>query len=184
MSRAKVPQILRAVAFNALVVALLLPVLSLAAVEWAAHQATLERKSRFPITNTVAWLLDEGPGFNPENMYWVVEYDCRETDVEIQGIVPPAKYWSMVPYDRYTMPLGCYLCDQTVQKDSTGRYVIYLTVRPARASGLNAEARPGRTNEIDVSASPRGLLLIRILLPDDPEEVARQPPFVRPVRRD
>jgi len=23
-------------------------------------------------------------------MYWVVEYDCRETDVEIHGIVPPA----------------------------------------------------------------------------------------------
>jgi uncharacterized membrane protein len=173
MSRSKVSRILRAVAINALLVALLIPVMSLAAVEWAAYRATLERQSRFPITNTVAWLADDGPGYNPENMYWVVEYDCRETDVAIQGIVPPAKYWSMVPYDRYTMPLSSYLTDEMVQKEYTGRYVAYLTARPQ-----------GRTNEINVSASPRGLLLIRILLPDDPQEVARQAPIVRPVARD
>jgi hypothetical protein len=168
-----VTRMVRTLAINALFVALLMPVMGFTAVEWAAYQASLERKSRFPIINTTAWLPDDGPGFNPENMYWVVEYDCRETDVAIQGIVPPAKYWSMVPYDRYTMPLGSYLCDQTIQKESTGQYTAFLTVRPR-----------GRTNEIDVSASPRGLLLIRILLPENPAEVARQAPVVRPVPRD
>jgi hypothetical protein len=173
MSCAKVPRLLRILAINALLVALLIPLMNLAAVEWAAYRATRERKSRFPITNTAAWLADQGPGYNPENMYWVVEYDCRQTDVAVQGIVPPAKYWSMVPYDRYTMPLGSYLTDQTVQKEYQGWYIAYLTTRPQ-----------GRTNEIDVTASPRGLLLIRILLPDDPQEVARQAPIVRPVGRD
>jgi hypothetical protein len=173
MNDRKLRRLLRLAAVNLLLVALLIPVMSFAAVEWAAYQATQERQSRFPVTNSVAWLPDDGPGYNPENMYWVVEYDCREADVVIQGIVPAAKYWSMVPYNRYTMPLSSYLTDETVQKDYAGRYVAYLTAHPR-----------GRTNEIDVSVSPRGLLLIRILLPDDPKEVARQAPVVRPVEKE
>ncbi len=173
MTTARFFRTVRLLVINAGLVALCIPVISLALVEWAAQQATMQRRCRFPIPNRTACFPGEGPGYNPDNLYCAIEYDCRQTDVEIQGILPPAKYWSMVPYDRYTMPLGSYLSDETIHTESTGRYVAYLTTRPQ-----------GRTNEIDVSASPCGLLVIRITLPEDPEEVARQAPIVRPVARE
>ena len=172
MSGGRLIRTVRLAIVHAVLIALFMPLISLAAVEWAAYQASLQRRCRFPVANQTACFPPEGPGYNPDNLYCAVEFDCRQTDVEIQGIVPPAKYWSMVPYDRYTMPLDYYLSDETIRKDSTGGYVAYLTTRPS-----------GRTNEIDVSNSPCGLLLIRITLPEDSEEVARHPPIVRPIPR-
>jgi hypothetical protein len=173
MTSARFLRTARLLVTHAVLVALFVPIISLALVEWAALQAAMQLRCRFPVPNRTVCFQQDGPGYNPANMYCALEYDCRQTDVEIQGILPPAKYWSMVPYDRYTLPLGSYLSDETIQTESTGRYVAYLTTRPR-----------GRTNEIDVSASPRGLLLIRITLPEDPEEVARQAPIVRPVARE
>jgi hypothetical protein len=122
--------------------------------------------------NTTAWPIAEGQGFNPDNTYWVVVYDCRDTDVEIQGVVPKAKYWSMVPYNEYMLPLDSYVFDGNVTKDKEGAYTAYLTTRPR-----------GRRNEIDVSASPIGGLVIRTSFPDD-VVAANLAPKVRPTPRD
>jgi hypothetical protein len=122
--------------------------------------------------NTTAWPIDEGQGFNPDNRYWVVVYDCRDADVEIKGVVPKAKYWSLVPYNEYMLPLASYVFDGNVVKDEDGAYTAYLTTRSK-----------GRPNEIDVSASPVGGLVIRTSFPED-AAAANRTPRVRPIARD
>jgi hypothetical protein len=122
--------------------------------------------------NTAAFQIHEGRGFNPSNVYWAVVYDCRESDVEISGVIPKARYWSMVPYDDYTLPLHSYLFDGNVVRQENGRYTAYLTTRPR-----------GRPNEIDVSASPTGGLVIRISYPED-ASAAGTAPSVRPLARE
>jgi hypothetical protein len=140
---------------------------------YQVHRITQERLHAEGVApNTAAFLVTEGRGFNPGNLYWAVVYDCRETDVEITGIVPKARYWSMVPYDFHTLPLDSYLFDGNVVKDPDGRYTAYLTTRPK-----------GRPNEIDVSAAPAGGLVIRISFPED-AAAANAAPSVRPVARD
>jgi hypothetical protein len=123
-------------------------------------------------TNTDAILMTEGQGFNPGNIYWAVIYDCQETDVEITGVVPKARYWSMVPYDEYTLPLDSYLHDGNVVKNDEGRFTAFLTTRPL-----------GRPNEIDVSAAPVGGLIIRTSYPED-VVAANTAPKVTPISRD
>jgi hypothetical protein len=162
----------RTVLINLVVIALALPVLYCGAMEWMAWHIA-ERISRRGAPNTKAWLAGEGQGFNPANTYWVVNYDCREADVEIKGTVPKARYWSIVAYNKYTMPLDSYIFDETVKTDDTGGYTAYLTVKPR-----------GRPNEIDVAASPRGLVLIRNSFPEDPDVVVKTVPEVRPLPRD
>lgn len=122
--------------------------------------------------NKTAELVPEGPGYNPANSYWVVPYDCRAVDVDISGVVPRARYWSIVAYNRWTMPVDSYYFDETIHKDDQGRYTVRLTTHPA-----------GRANEIDVSSSPRGLVIIRTSLPEDAAAVRREGPTVTPVTR-
>jgi hypothetical protein len=137
---------------------------------WRLTQERLQAEGVEP--NTAAFLVSEGRGFNPSNVYWAVVYDCRETDVEISGVVPRARYWSMVPYDRHTLPLASYLFDGNVVTDHECRFTAYLTTRPR-----------GHANEIDVSSSPVGGLVIRISFPED-EIAANTAPKVRPIARD
>ncbi|HEY9729408.1 MAG TPA: hypothetical protein V6D50_23400 [Chroococcales cyanobacterium] len=120
--------------------------------------------------NTEARIAKQGVGFNPSNIYFTVNYDCQNTDVEIRGIVPKGIYWSLVAYDKYTMPLNSYLFDKTIKKDEEDRYIAYLTTKPK-----------GRSNEIDVSASPKGLVLIRSSLPENPDRVVKAVPQVRSI---
>src|SRR5262249_49593037 len=103
---------------------------------------------------------------------WAVRYDCTDSDVEISGIMPPARYFSIVAYDRYTLPLPHALLGESIEKDATGRYAAYLTTRPG-----------AHVNEIDVSASPRGVVLIRASFPEAAEQRAGTPPEVRPLPR-
>jgi hypothetical protein len=65
------------------------------------------------------------------------------------------------------MPLESYLFDETLQRDDHDRYTVYLTTRPR-----------GRPNEIDVSAAPRGLVLIRTSFPEQCDAVIADTPEV------
>jgi hypothetical protein len=162
--------------FHLAVILLLLPGIYYGVREFRVFRIQRLREERLQsegITpNTAAFRVNEGQGFNPNNVYWAVLYDCRETDVEITGIIPKARYWSMVPYDDYTLPLQSYLFDGDVVRDQEGRYTAYLTTRPR-----------GRPNEIDVSAAPVGGLIIRISFPED-STAANAAPGVRPIDHD
>jgi hypothetical protein len=157
------------------VILLFLPAIYFCLREGRAREITRQTEQRLAregtAPNTAAWPVDEGQGFNPDNTYWVVVYDCRDADVEIQGFVPKAKYWSLVPYNEYMLPLDSYVFDGNVVKDEDGAYTAYLTTRPK-----------GRHNEIDVSASPIGGLVIRASFPED--AAANRTPQVRPLSRD
>ena len=116
-------------------------------------------------------LANQGKGFNPANIYFTMNYDCRKEDIQITGVMPETLYWSLTVYDRYTVPLKSFLVDDSLDRQRDNRYTAWLTRRPL-----------GRPNEIDVSTSPRGLLIIRNSLPRNPHEVANAPPIVRTVR--
>jgi hypothetical protein len=60
--------------------------------------------------------------------------------------------------------------DQTIKKDEDDNYIAYLTTKPK-----------GRPNEIDVSASPQGVVLIRSSFPDNPDQVVKTIAQVRPI---
>jgi hypothetical protein len=140
---------------------------------YQVHRLTVDKlKSEGALPNQAAFRVEEGKGYNPGNVYWAVVYDCRETDVEISGVVPKARYWSMVPYDGHTLPLGSYLFDGNIKTDKDGRYTAFLTTRPR-----------GRPNEIDVSAAPVGGLVIRISFPED-VAAANTAPEVKPIGRE
>jgi hypothetical protein len=162
----------RVVAIHLALVGLLLPVVYRVAVELHGWEMTRQLAARAGPPNTAAWRPDDGPYFNPANLYWIIEYDCREVDVEITGVVPKARYWSLVPYDRHTLPLPSYLFDETVRTDARGAYTIRLTARPT-----------GQSNEIDVSPAPRGAAFLRVGYPEDPESAARATPQVAAVPR-
>ena len=162
---------IRAVLLNLVAVVLLLPAVYYGLIgmmafinwQWASRYFKLNREAR---------ILAYAQGFNPANIYWGVLYDCRANDVEISGILPKARYWSLVAYDRLTMPLDTYFFDETIQKDDEDRYTAYLTTRPK-----------GRPNEIDVSAAPRGLVLIRTSFPENSDAIVAAAPQVRTLPR-
>ena len=154
---------------NLVIVALLLFVIYYGSIELAAFQIARRRMNKSQ-PNTEARIANQGIGFNPSNIYFTVNYDCRKTDVEIRGVVPKGVYWSIVAYDKYTMPLSSYLFDQTIQKDEENNYMAYLTTKPK-----------GCPNEIDVSASPKGVVLIRSSFPDNPDQVVKTVPQVRAI---
>ncbi len=154
---------------NLVIITLLLFVLYYGSIELAAFQIARRRVNKSN-PNTEARIANQGIGFNPSNSYFTVNYDCRKTDVEIRGIVPKGIYWSIVAYDKYTMPLNSYLFDQTIKKDEDDNYIAYLTTKPK-----------GRANEIDVSASPKGVVLIRSSFPNNPNQVVKTIPQVRAI---
>lgn len=156
---------------NALVVVALVPFCYWVSVEWYLWKIERAIQLKGWTVNETAELVQDGPGYNPANSYFVIPYDCRHADVVITGTVPRARYWSIFAYDRYTMPLASYWFDETVQQDALGRYTVYLTTSPS-----------GRANEMNVAAAPRGLVIIRTSFPADPT-AAKQPPTVQAVSR-
>lgn len=139
--------------------------------ERLAYKIT-KRLLRRGAPNTKARVAKGGQGFNPANVYFTLNYDCRKDDVEIRGVVLEGLYWSLVPYDRYTLPLKSYLTDESVITDDEGRYTVRLTTRPQ-----------GRPNELDVSASPRGFVIIRNSLVKNPYGANQKVPEVKAVPR-
>ena len=109
----------------------------------------------------------EGQGFNPANIYFTMNYDCRRVDIRICGVLPQCRFWSITAYDRYTVPLESFLVDETLVTADDNHYTAWLSRRPR-----------GRPNEIDVSASPRGLLIVRNSFPGKPDEVLQNIPQV------
>jgi hypothetical protein len=170
---AKTVRRLRTLLINLGLVAAFVPAIYYTAVEWLGWEMTRRLAERAGPPNAAAWRADDGPYLNPDNLYWVVEYDCRETDVEITGVVPRCRYWSLVAYDHYTLPLPSHLFDETLRTDADGGYTAVLTTRPT-----------GRPNEIDVSPAPRGAAVVRVGSPDDAEAAGRAAPRVRPAPRE
>lgn len=154
---------------NLVIIALVLFGLYYGSIEVTAYQIARRRVNKSK-PNTEARIANQGIGFNPSNIYFTVNYDCRKTDVEIRGIVPQGVYWSIVAYDKYTMPLNSYLFDRTIKKDEEDNYIAYLTTK-----------LKDRPNEIDVSASPKGVVLIRSSFPDNSDQVVKTVPQVRAI---
>lgn len=157
---------------HGMIIALFIPVLDLGLVRWCAWKIDRFVSHKIATVNDRAWLVREGQGYNPANIYWVVRYDCRETDVSIAGVIPRCLYWSIVPYDARTLPLPSYLYDETVRKEEGDKYTAYLTTRPT-----------GRANEIDVSCCSCGLAIIRMSFPEDAKAAAELTPEVKAVPR-
>ena len=137
--------------------------------EWQAYKISkrlLERGRQ----NSTMRLARQGQGFNPANIYFTMNYDCRRADIRIAGVLPQCRFWSMTAYDRYTVPLKSFLVDETVITAVDNHYIAWLSRRPR-----------GRSNEIDVAPSPKGLLIIRTSFPDQSDEVMKNPPQIEVV---
>jgi hypothetical protein len=121
-------------------------------------------------TNTQVFWMNRGQGIDPRNVYWLIVYDCRHVDLEIKGAVPKARNWIFIPYNWHTIPLENCIFDEQIATEPGGTYAVYVTARPQR-----------RQNEIDVSASPQGILMIRVTMPEVRAAAVADRPTVRPI---
>ena len=101
---------------------------------------------------------------NPANTGFIFFYDCRDTDLAIEGVLPPCKFFGISVYDRFSMPLPSMAIDDDV-RDGDGRFVVFLTTRPS-----------GARNEIDVSENPRGTGILRYSHMERPETIDQYEP--------
>ncbi len=163
------------VLINAAVVLALMLLLPLAFQEWVARKnAAMVDQSALKYTGALTRRelinrrahVNRDPRFaqNPANTGFIFFYDCRTTDLVIEGEIPPCEFFAVSVYDRYSMPLPTMVIDDDL-RDLGGRYVIFLTTRPR-----------GARNEIDVSAMPQGTGIIRCSHMKHPESIERYEP--------
>lgn len=145
---------------NALALGLMLaPALAWAVYRWVVPEVVwwLYRRS-LPHHRLEPPNIDEGAGI-VDVQYWAGTYDCRKADLEVDLIIPQADYWMIGVYDCYARGLaGGHLCHRDVVT-SPGQ-----TMRIA----VSQVARQGAW--LDVSSSPRGLLVFRVLRSAGPVE--------------
>lgn len=96
---------------------------------------------------------------NPAVTGFIFFYDCRETDLVVEGVLPACKFFGISVYDRYSMPGEAMVIDEDV-RTGDGRFIAFLTTRPS-----------GARNEIDVRAIPRGTGIIRYSHMERPETI-------------
>ena len=101
--------------------------------------------------------------------YWFMKYDVGPgNDVAIRGKINRLnqKYWSVVAYDLYGLPLPQYIYDANVLEiknhddPALYEYDIRLTSKASPAA-----ARQKTITELDVSAAPVGYILFRLVHP-------------------
>jgi len=94
-------------------------------------------------------------------VYFAARYDCRKAITRISGTAPDAVYWMIGIYDdRLQRIPGGHLNDATVEIDQEGRF--RLTIQPL----------PGPlSTTLECGRHRRGLILMRVFLPRDSDEV-------------
>lgn len=112
----------------------------------------------------------------PSNRGYVMYYDVRDTDLKIEGQIPAGLAWNISAHsfpNRDRLWGGAFLNQDTVTREPNDRYSVILTTRPK-----------GRTNELDVSESPAGSVILRYTLMRQPELVEKFAPRLTPVPRE
>lgn len=98
----------------------------------------------------------EGAG-SIDIVYFNLYFDVRNEDVVIHGSAPAARHWQIGAFDGFARLIdGAYLNHKTVTLDENGDFYVRLTKRP-----LFDETE----NVLDCSKSPRGMVIFRIVLP-------------------
>jgi hypothetical protein len=111
--------------------------------------------------------VESGSGVG-SNIYLSLWYDCRKNDLLINGKIPEAQHWSLVPHDiRTSYPLNSWLDDDTVSLKPDSSYEILVSKKPETD-----------VNSINVSEAPLGLILIRYTNPADPQQAISELPVV------
>ena len=111
--------------------------------------------------------VEQGSGIG-SNIYISLWYDCRNTDVLLEGKMPQTQHWSFTAYDLGTsLPVNSWLEKDSLDTGESNSYSVLLTTKPS-----------GNNNELDVSQSPQGLLLLRLTNPEDMDEASEQLPLV------
>jgi hypothetical protein len=113
---------------------------------------------------------DGSEGAGSEDLrYLATTYDCRQHDLLVSGQAPDAPYWGIGIFDGTLRILdGGHRNHRTVRRDEAGRWQVRLTRDPL----------PGE-DDLDCRDAPRGLLILRVLLPRSEVEL----PEVRSVPR-
>jgi hypothetical protein len=118
--------------------------------------------------------------------YYLMRYDVpvgQELKIQFQVNDNHQDYWSFVCYSLYGIPLANMVYDENVIRENEkidGSYTVtlYLSNRGKHLATNAAFHGFGRRNEIDVSSSPRGNVLNRIVHPKDEAFVAAAKPQI------
>ena len=115
--------------------------------------------------------VEQGSGIG-SNIYISLWYDCRNTDIQLEGKMPEVQHWSFTAYDLGTsLPVNSWLEKDTLDIGESNLYSIVLTTKPS-----------GEKHELDVSDCPQGLLLLRLTNPEDMDEASEHLPIVTEIR--
>lgn len=107
--------------------------------------------------------------------YWIMKYDVPSLHAAVMNVtIRPSwqKYWSFVVYDEFGLPLSQYVYDGNYSHDSTKEY----DVRVELCNSANAASTGA--NAIDVSSSPKGYVLFRLVHVTDDRAVELTRPHV------
>lgn len=90
--------------------------------------------------------------------YFNLYYDVRTKDVLITGQPPNARHWQIGAFDGMTRLIdGAFINQRTVKLSDDGTLSVLLTSRPESTD---------HENVLDCSGNPRGMVILRIVLPN------------------
>ena len=141
----------------------------------AVAKGTRKRLRARELTPNTAFVLPEARaslGGAARHSYFTAIYDCTRGDVAVRGVRAGAfRYTSVTCYEFNALPLPQYYDDATLAPDADGgdAYAVVLTTAPTRAKGRN---------EIDVSACPVGVVVVRLVYPESPEVLESARPTI------
>lgn len=115
--------------------------------------------------------------------YWIMNYSIKEgEELRITGNILPSnqKYWSMVIYDKYGLPLPQFAYDENIHRiykdskeESSSEDRVYSYDLRMKNYGKGGNKRPQNSSErkgsdstiFDVSNAPKGYVLFRLVHP-------------------
>jgi uncharacterized membrane protein len=107
-----------------------------------------------------------GSAGSQDAVYFAARFDCRNAVTEISGPSPDAVYWMIGLYDlRFQRIPGGHINDATVEIGKDGQFHLVIQRLPGNAQ-----------NTLECGNTRQGLILMRVFLPDDPDDVV--PPTI------
>ncbi len=100
-------------------------------------------------------------GGSAKHSYFTMLFDATKSNVVVTGHLKGRfRYTSVTCYKFSALPLPGYYSDETLTPSSNhqGTYDVILTMNPTRKEGVN---------EIDVSSCPKGVVVVRLVYPED-----------------
>jgi hypothetical protein len=112
--------------------------------------------------------------------YWIMVMDLSacspDAELSVTGNIDRRyqKYWSLVVYDRYGLPLPQYVYDASVVEmpmksdpENPDRYSFDIRLRRMQPSGGVDDTRPAGVTDVDVSSASVGYVLFRLVHPSE-----------------